>query len=663
MTCSEVIALDVTVQQYKESPGLYYDFIGEVQLYNTEWKIVTYINLETVDNNFKTVENYAQMSVDFCKKYEHKVWVNYTGCLNTIRRTDGPLKEVRNLRSILTQLTRNEDEFIHARNKRGVFNFIGGISKILFGTLDAEDASYYTDKISQLENEQLDFLKLSKEQMTVVKSTLRSINSTLLTVSENEKRLSVGLEEMAKHINAQSEEIREIFGSYSLILTINEHSMQLGRAIDECRREYEILIDAVVNAHKGVMQPQLITPAQIFEQVKLSHDDMPSDLSLPVPTSATYQYLLLRIVSIDVFLQGAFLVYVIRLPLTNNVSYNLYHVLPFPIRVKGTDSKFIFIQPEHSHLLMDTAKRFFTRLGVDEVNECKTLSKGNMICKQTQPVQLTHLDEECEAQMIQTLSSIPSSCSQRIVELNQTLWTQLDNNEWLYVAPKSDVLTVLCNKHEPTDVRLLGTGKLKLNGMCKAYGSRILIQSHSTLSTNRINKDFIPSVSLEYDCCDNVNQNFKLNELHLHVPLRSVTRSLDDLRVASHKVEDVESLISEQEWKIKHSIIDSHLSFLSYVGMVTTCLTLICLCYFCCVRCCCKRCPKFSKWWDNHNPCTTIVVKPKIVNSIHSSRESLRCTGPRGGTKTRHSVNDAVELTELDPLSTHATPALPAGKR
>jgi len=136
---------------------------------------LSHINLETVDN-FKTVENYAQMSVNFCK-YEHKVWV-YTGCLNTIRRTDGPLKEVRNLRSILTQLTRNEDEFIHARNKRGV-NFIGGISKILFGTLDAEDASYYTDKISQVENEQLDFLKLSKEQMTV-KSTLRSINSTLL---------------------------------------------------------------------------------------------------------------------------------------------------------------------------------------------------------------------------------------------------------------------------------------------------------------------------------------------------------------------------------------------------------------------------------------------------------------------------------------------------
>ena len=82
------------------------------------------------------------------------------------------MKEVNDLRLILRQLTRTEDEPIHTRNERGAFNFIGGISKILFGTVDNEDANYYTDKISHLENEQLDFLKLSKEQITVVKLPL-----------------------------------------------------------------------------------------------------------------------------------------------------------------------------------------------------------------------------------------------------------------------------------------------------------------------------------------------------------------------------------------------------------------------------------------------------------------------------------------------------------
>ena len=74
--------------------------------------------------------------------------------MNNIRQTGRQIEEVNDMKLILRQLRRNEDELTHTRNKRGVF--IGVISKILFGTLDNEDANYYTDKISHLENEQLD---------------------------------------------------------------------------------------------------------------------------------------------------------------------------------------------------------------------------------------------------------------------------------------------------------------------------------------------------------------------------------------------------------------------------------------------------------------------------------------------------------------------------
>ena len=134
---------------------------------------------------------------------------------------------------------------------------------------------------------------------------------------------SKSLEEMAKHVNEQDGEIREMFTAYSLLLPINEHVMQLNRAIDECRREYEILIDAVIDSQRGVIQPQRITPTQILEQIKTSQADMPSDLSLPNPASATYLNWLLRIVNIDVILKGKFLVYVIRRHITNNVTFNL----------------------------------------------------------------------------------------------------------------------------------------------------------------------------------------------------------------------------------------------------------------------------------------------------------------------------------------------------
>jgi hypothetical protein len=60
--------------------------------------------------------------------------------------------------------------------------------------------------------------------------------------------------------------MKEMFTPCSLLLTINEHSMQLNGTIDECRREYEILIDRFVNSQKGVIEPQLITSAKILDQ-------------------------------------------------------------------------------------------------------------------------------------------------------------------------------------------------------------------------------------------------------------------------------------------------------------------------------------------------------------------------------------------------------------
>ena len=146
-------------------------------------------------------------------------------------------------------------------------------------------------------------------------------------------------------------------------------------------------------------------------------------------------------------------------------------------------------------------------------------------------------------------------------------------NEWIFVAPKPEVITVLCSKHEPSDVTLISKEKLKLNNLCKGNVTRILIQAQLTISTNNIDKDIIPRLSLEFDCCEIQGKNFILNNIHLNLPLNKAIHHLDDSKLATHKVEEVERLTEEQDWKPKHSNTDYHLSFLSYVGMVTSSLT------------------------------------------------------------------------------------------
>jgi hypothetical protein len=50
---AQTVCLDVTLEKYTESPGLYYDDLGSAQLHSTECKVVTYVNLEQTGQNLE----------------------------------------------------------------------------------------------------------------------------------------------------------------------------------------------------------------------------------------------------------------------------------------------------------------------------------------------------------------------------------------------------------------------------------------------------------------------------------------------------------------------------------------------------------------------------------------------------------------------------------
>jgi hypothetical protein len=56
---------------------------------------------------------------------------------------------------------------------------VGEISKILFGTLDENDADYYEQQIRHFERNSEDTTELLKQQVYVMRSTLGALNDTL----------------------------------------------------------------------------------------------------------------------------------------------------------------------------------------------------------------------------------------------------------------------------------------------------------------------------------------------------------------------------------------------------------------------------------------------------------------------------------------------------
>ena len=239
---------------------------------------------------------------------------------------------------------------------------------------------------------------------------------------------------------------------------------------------------------------------------------------------------------------------------------------------------------------MDQARQYYFMMDKEWVDSCKILSAMNCVCKQNQPLLSSHLHENCMVKLLQPRGSVPHSCDKRVVEISNSVWTQLTNNEWIYFVPLSESVTILCTDKPPVDVLVLGIGKLRIGTNCKGFGKSALFQTHSILDVGNpgFESDCMARVHLEYDCCEELNVKCNISTVRLNTSFKHIVSHLDGLKIASRRISDVENMIREQEWK--RLLTSSHNT---YSALVKICLILIGLyilyrlynCYIYCTDC------------------------------------------------------------------------------
>ena len=107
---------------------------------------------------------------------------------------------------------------------------------------------------------------------------------------------------------------------------------------------------------------------------------------------------------------------------------------------------------------MDVAKWYYARLKVNEIKECKIINSYHRVCKQNNPVHISQLHKECEVAMLQSVRMILSSCSHRIAQINQTIWTQCYSsrcfNGYQVVLPEQCKCAEQQHQEEPPPAKL-----------------------------------------------------------------------------------------------------------------------------------------------------------------------------------------------------------------
>ena len=187
---------------------------------------------------WKQVKAHQLQISDYCSKIQNATWYPLTDCHAFVNYIRSKVRYVDRLRDIIADYLFTSSE----RTKRGILDLGGDILKFLFGTLTQSDAKKYIEHIQKLEKDQQSFLRVSQEQMTVLKSAILSFNLTMQKVNRNERILNEKLVRLNKVV---VEELNNMKAQIDSVMILNENIQQVQRGLGECQHTLEILVDAL----------------------------------------------------------------------------------------------------------------------------------------------------------------------------------------------------------------------------------------------------------------------------------------------------------------------------------------------------------------------------------------------------------------------------------
>jgi hypothetical protein len=301
--------LGYTLEKYDESTGIYYENKGQVNLYNTEWQVVVYNDLKGISSQSNEVDQYIKHINKLCQEIAAQNW---TDCYHFSEISKDKLQQVKRTENLIIDIT--DHKLRKTRKRRGVFNFIEEISEVLFGTMDNEDAKYYNEHIRHFEENSDDITKLLKQQLIVVRSTLGTINNTLTDMENNQEKVKSGLIQTKSFLDSATSETRKKLNTLAAEISVESHIAKAREAIDTLQRYLDIVLESIVNARKGILPPQFVSPKLIMDTLIQSMPSFPKDTLAPFPLSRDSINLLYKVCDIHVCIDEGILGYVITCP-------------------------------------------------------------------------------------------------------------------------------------------------------------------------------------------------------------------------------------------------------------------------------------------------------------------------------------------------------------
>lgn len=123
---------------------------------------------------------------------------------------------------------------------------------------------------------------------------------------------------------------------------VNSYLIECSEIMLEYELELEILTDAISLARRDLIHPKVLTPKELFDNLRETQYAL-NNKRLPVPLEPNKFTNLIDISDITIFYKDHRLIYIIKIPLTEQNDFILYHLIPSPT-MQSVRGIYAFIQ-------------------------------------------------------------------------------------------------------------------------------------------------------------------------------------------------------------------------------------------------------------------------------------------------------------------------------
>ncbi|XP_020296243.1 uncharacterized protein LOC109861140 [Pseudomyrmex gracilis] len=348
--------------------------------------------------------------------------------------------------------------------------------------MNAEDEKMISEQLQLIGSKQAVLQHTIKTQLQVVNATIAHVDDVENILERNENKLREAVEKITQKVDdyAQQQELRDYF-------------LELGSLLSEMELDAEGIIEYVTDVHTKFAKLEVVPLEQIIHSLKEANNQFMRDLRFPFAVILENWLESKRFVTVSVYCKDSNIFTVVKFPLINSGSYNVYRVIPLPVHER--DNVFAAVRVKHPVVAIDTNRQTYFILSETQWNNCISV-QDHYVCKNVDSMYRFSQGTPCELQMFVNEDGKYEDCEIDHMVSNQTIWVRLTKARvWLFSILKKETLRVTCeNKSERIEV-ISGVREIELPEQCELTTASIIVRTNQVVKGVGINT-FLPRFNI-----------------------------------------------------------------------------------------------------------------------------------------------------------------------